>query len=226
MCYWSKERNNRTIFNSPIRTHMKSIIRLVLLICVYSSSAQELNHDPGGKKFSHVMGTFTDPRDGTVYQTITFRKKHHDAYIVRTWYAENVKYDVKGSLCYSNTSEYCDAFGRLYNYEQANLACPPGWHVPTIHEWKHLFHFFGGWHHSGKYLIDGEESDMDMLFGGFASPQQKFTGIGQHGNWWDNELKDSDSAGIITLRKGTEQIYHSKVGDNHYLSCRCVKFHN
>jgi uncharacterized protein (TIGR02145 family) len=199
---------------------------ILSFILISYLQAQEVKHDPAGKKFTHVMGTFTDPRDGTTYTTITFRRQHHGAVIERTWYAENVKFKVEGSICYNNTKEFCDKFGRLYNYRQANLACPEGWHVPTIHEWKHLFHFFGGWHHSGQYLIEGEESDMDMLFGGFGTPGGAFNGVGVHGNWWDNELKDSNSAGIITLKKGTDQIFHSKVGDSHYLSCRCVLFHN
>ncbi|MEO9484152.1 MAG: FISUMP domain-containing protein [Ekhidna sp.] len=200
------------------------IATCLFFFSVTFASAQ--SKEEKSKKFSHKMGTYTDSRDGKVYQTITFIREHNGREITRTWFAENVRFNVPGSKAYSNTSEYATNFGRLYNYEQANLACPDGWHVPTIHEWKHLFHFFGGWHHSGKYLIEGKASDMDMKFGGFGQPDGTFKGIGVHGNWWDNELKDSNSAGIITLKKGDENIYHSKVGDSHYLSCRCVKFHN
>ncbi|GAB4235345.1 MAG: hypothetical protein Tsb0034_09480 [Ekhidna sp.] len=201
-------------------------ILLILTVCFFASQSNAQSREEKNKHFSHTLGSYTDPRDGRVYKTITFIRETHAGKIERTWYAENNKFEVDGSICYDNTTEYCDTFGRLYNYEQANLACPEGWHVPTIHEWKHLLHFFGGWHHSGKYLINGKESDMDMLFGGFANPDKTFKGVGIHGNWWDNELKDSNSAGIISLKKGDETIYHSKVGDRHYLSCRCVKFHN
>ncbi len=202
------------------------ITRKTFLFILFSAVTAVAFGQHSGKKFTHVNGTFTDPRDGREYQTITFIKLHHGKEIRRTWFAENVKYDVEGSKCYKDTGPYCDKYGRLYNYEQANRACPEGWHVPTIHEWKHLFHFFGGWHHSGKYLIEGKESDMHMLYGGFGQPGGDYKGIGEHGNWWDNELKDSNSAGIITLKKGSGDIFHSKVGDEHLLSCRCVKFHN
>lgn len=205
---------------------MPNRLAFALLLCFSALLSFSQSHESKSKKFYHTMGEYVDPRDGTVYKTITFVREHAGAAIRRTWFAENVRFNVEGSKVYNNTSEYAGTYGRLYNYYQANLACPEGWHVPTIHEWKHLFHFFGGWHHSGKYLIDGKESDMDMLFGGFAQPDGKFKGIGEHGNWWDNELKDSNSAGIITLKKGDENIYHSKVGDQHYLSCRCVQFHN
>ena len=108
------------------------------------------------KRFSHTAGTLTDPRDGQEYQTITFIKPRHGSVIKRTWFAENVKYVVEGSYSYKDTKEFSDKFGRLYNYRQANEACPDGWHVPTIHEWKYLFDFFGGWNHSGKFLIEGK----------------------------------------------------------------------
>ncbi len=180
----------------------------------------------GGRKFDHTIGSFTDPRDGREYKTITFIKDHHGAKIVRTWYAENVQYDVEGSICYNNIEEYCGKYGRLYNYEQANSACPEGWHVPTIHEWKHLFEFFGGRHHTGKIMMDHSDTDMHMLMGGFGEPGPTFRDISISGNWWDNELKDSNTAGIITLKKESHHVFHSKVGDNHFLSSRCVQYHN
>ena len=175
--------------------------------------------------FSHTTGSFTDPRDGQVYQTITFKKQHGEAVIERTWFAENVKYNVPGSYCYKDTDAYCEKFGRLYNYEGANKACPDGWHVPTINEWNHLFTFFGGRHKAGKYLIEGEASDMHMLYGGFGEPGHVFKDITVSGNWWDNELKGNNSAGIITMIKGSGEIYHEVIGNRHKLSCRCVKFH-
>lgn len=203
----------------------KTLITTCLIVFIILN-VEAQTKEQKNKHFSHKMGTYTDTRDGKVYKTITFMREQHGGIITRTWFAENVQFNVPGSKAYNGTPEYAKTYGRLYNYEQANRACPEGWHVPTIHEWKHLFHFFGGWHHSGKYLIAGKESDMDMLFGGFGQPDGTFQGIGVHGNWWDNELKDTNSAGVITLKKGDENIYHSKVGDSHYLSCRCVKFHN
>ena len=69
---------------------------------------------------------------------------------------------------------------------------------------------------------------MDMLFGGFGVKGDRFEQVGVSGNWWDNELKDSASAGIITLKKGDDTIYHERIGigEDYYLSTRCVKFHN
>ncbi len=204
---------------------MKKLLFVAILSSIsFGSVHAQIEED---KKHHHTVGSFTDSRDGKVYPTITFVKElAGGALIERTWFAENANFEVEGSLCYNDTREYCDKYGRLYNYEQANKACPEGWHVPTIHEWKHLFDFFGGRNHAGRLLFEGKESDMHMLFGGFANPGPEFRNLTENGNWWDNELKDSNSAGIITLKKDSDHIFHSKVGDRFFLSTRCVKFHN
>jgi len=159
---------------------MKNRIIYTIALAIGIVSIAGAQHNK--KKFSHVNGTYLDERDGKEYKTITFIREHHSGTIERTWFAENVNYSVKGSKCYNGTKEYCDKYGRLYNYEQANQACPQGWHVPTIHEWKHLFAFFGGWHHSGKFLIEGKESDMHMLYGGFGEPGELYRQVQVSGN--------------------------------------------
>lgn len=206
---------------------MNNVFFAVLLFgIIYTGLGQEKTREQKSDKFSHTVGSFTDPRDGKTYKTVTFTRIKHGVPITRTWYAENVQYEVEGSYCYDDTKEYCNKYGRLYNYEQANKACPEGWHVPTIAEWKYLFDFFGGWNHSGQFLHEDKASDMEMLYGGFGEPGHFFRQLGVSGNWWDNELKDSNTAGIITLKKDDDNIYHSNIGDRHMLSCRCVQYHN
>lgn len=198
----------------------KVLLLLVLALCSTALNGQAI------EDFDHTLGTFTDPRDGQVYNTITFRKTFDEAVIERTWFAENARYEVEGSYCYKDTDAYCEKFGRLYNYAAANEACPDGWHVPTIKEWNYLFSFFGGRHEAGAHLIEGQGSDMHMLYGGFAEPGHRFKDITISGNWWDNELKGDKSAGIITMIKGSGEIYHTVIGNSHKLSCRCVKKHD
>ncbi|MEM6737124.1 MAG: FISUMP domain-containing protein [Bacteroidota bacterium] len=200
---------------------MKPWIVTVLLCVISTSTSCQALVD-----FDHKLGKFIDLRDGQEYKTITFKKRMDDTVIERTWFAENVAYAVDNSYCYKDTEAYCEKFGRLYNYKAANEACPEGWHVPTITEWNYLFTFFGGRHEAGKHLIEGQESDMHMLYGGFAEPGHIFKDITISGNWWDNELKGNNSAGIITIIKDSGEIYHSVIGNNHKLSCRCVKKHD
>jgi len=176
--------------------------------------------------FNHTLGTYKDERDGHVYNTITFKKEIEGVVIERTWFAENAKRVVEGSYCYKDLEVYCEKYGRLYNYKAANEACPDGWHVPTIKEWNYLFSFFDGRHEAGAHLIEGQGSDMHMLYGGFAEAGHKFKDITVSGNWWDNELKGDDKAGIITMISNSSEIYHSVIGNKHKLSTRCVKKHD
>ncbi len=175
--------------------------------------------------FDHELGTFTDPRDGSIYNTITFKKHLGDSVVERTWFAENASYEIPKSYCYEDMKAYCDKFGRLYNYDGANQACPDGWHVPTIKEWNYLFSFFGGKHEAGRHLIEGQGSDMHMLYGGFGEPGHIFKDITVSGNWWDNEQKGDNRAGIITMIKESSEIYHTVIGNGHKLSTRCVYKH-
>jgi len=202
---------------------MKSVIYSSLLLLAVLAGNELLAQE---QKYEFSDGTFTDPRDGQNYKTITFHREIEPGVKVsRTWLAENMNYPVKGSYCYTDEQAYCDKFGRLYNYKEAVAACPEGWHLPTITEWNNLFDHFGGRHEAGKVLIEGGGSNMHMLLGGFGEPGHRFMDITISGNWWDSELKGSESAGIITLEKGTGEIYHEVIGNYHRLSSRCVKFH-
>ena len=71
-------------------------------------------------------GSFIDPRDGQMYQTIQIGDQ--------IWMAENMNWSGAGS-CYDNEPQNCDEYGRLYTHSEAENVCPPGWHLPTTYEW-------------------------------------------------------------------------------------------
>ena len=70
---------------------LKTALVALSLICLFVSTTKgQESREERNKKFFHTLGTFTDPRDGQVYKTITFVREHHGGEIRRTWYAENV----------------------------------------------------------------------------------------------------------------------------------------
>jgi uncharacterized protein (TIGR02145 family) len=173
---------------------------------------------------SQEIGSFVDSRDGKEYRTITIDiLLEGDVTVKRTWMGENLNYKVPESFCYKNEPAYCEAYGRLYTFAAAVEACPEGWHVPTISEWTLLFRTFGGIHEAGIALQKGGQSKMDLIPGGFGDPGSIFKNIGISGNYWDSEKKSDNTSGLVSLQKGSKEIFHSVIGDWHRNSCRCIK---
>jgi uncharacterized protein (TIGR02145 family) len=111
------------------------------------------------------------------YGTLNYGGKTYKTIAIgsQIWMAENLNYDGgNGSLgkCYSNSSYYCDKYGRLYNWPTVmgfssacfssacssqiqpkhQGICPSGWHIPNIQEWNQLLTSVGGSNTSGKHL--------------------------------------------------------------------------
>jgi uncharacterized protein (TIGR02145 family) len=139
-------------------------------------------------------GTFTDPRDGKTYKTITIGKQ--------TWMAENLNYEASGSKSYDNSESNSQKYGRLYNWETAKKVCPPGWHLPSDKEWQELVNFAGGTKTAGTRLkarsgwndYEGrsgngtDEFGFSALPGGDGSLEGSFGGAGNTGSWWSTML--------------------------------------
>lgn len=197
---------------------MKNKLLLLLLLVgsvsiTYSQQKKEIKE-----------GTFTDSRDGKTYKTVTIPiLLEGGVYVYRTWFAQNLNYKSPESFCYKNESAYCEVYGRLYTFDAAMKACPDGWHVPTIGEWNLVLNTYGGLHESGLALQAGGESKLNLLLGGFGDPGKVFKNIGVGGNYWDAEKKSSSTAGLISIQKDSEAVFHSSIGNWHRNSCRCVK---
>ena len=191
--------------------NIRNILSSLLVVAVFTCAAQE-------------SGELADSRDGKTYKTVTIDiELEGGVFVKRTWMAENLAYEVSESFCYKNEPAYCGAYGRLYTFKAAQEACPEGWHVPTIGEWNLLFQTYGGIHEAGIALQKGGESGVDLELGGFGDPGRVFKNIGISGNYWDAEKKSDNTSGLISVQKGSKEIFHSVIGDWHRNSCRCIK---
>ena len=96
--------------------------------------------------------TFTDPRDGQVYNIVTIGSQ--------IWFAEslNIGTRINGiqnqtnnqtieKYCYDDNESNCNTYGGLYQWDEmmqyttaqgSQGICPTGWHIPTHEEWKIL----------------------------------------------------------------------------------------
>jgi uncharacterized protein (TIGR02145 family) len=113
------------------------------------------------------METFTDPRDGNKYRMVLLRDG-------KWWMAENLRYKMPGSFPADKKPSEMDLeknpaydwrkYGRLYTWEAAKTASPPGWHLPSDREWEYMLKAYGGF---GRAL--GELGDQRDATGGIEA---------------------------------------------------------
>ncbi len=73
---------------------------------------------------------FTDPRDGKKYKTVRM--------VGGIWLAENLRYAGVKHLWPNGDKNNDASFGYLYTWENARKACPNGWRLPTMDDFKNL----------------------------------------------------------------------------------------
>jgi len=138
-------------------------------------------------KQQNVANSFTDSRNGQIYRTVNIDGK--------TWMIENLNYNVNGSKCYDNNESNCNKYGRLYDWNTANIVCPSGWHLPDESDWDNLL----------SKMSTGSGFKMGYVSYRDATKQLKsklgwtFQGVGDRGEWWTAHEMDERSATNISM---------------------------
>ena len=212
------------------------------LFLTFTSGCEKAN----GEK----ANSFTDPRDGNVYKTVSIG--------TQVWMAENLRYlpsvvgpgndsettpyyyvygydgeDVKAAKDSSNYSKY----GVLYNWPAAISACPKGWHLPSDAEWQQLIDYLGGAKIAGGKLKEigtkhwnspnvgaTNSSGFTALPAGFYF--YGFGTLGVNGSWWSATVFSQGgpgTAGYWNVSIFDEAVYNSGLGKYYGYSVRCVK---
>ncbi len=200
----------------------------------FEQSLKKASHDrpppqPNPKKpESKPAGeTFTDPRDGQTYRTVKIGDQ--------VWMAENLNFESPKSMCYDDDPTNGKKYGRLYTWDEAKKACPPGWHLPSKKEWLTLVDFAGGLEVAGKKLKaksgwkdNGNGTDE---YGFSALPGGGFTigfiDVGILGHWWSTD-KYMWSDGNINPYSIGMHFYYESTGFDEFdmdslFSVRCVQ---
>ncbi len=188
-----------------------AFILLILLIAVATAQAQP--------------ATLTDSRDGKTYKTVKIGNQ--------IWMAENLNYDASSSVCYENKPANCATYGRLYNWETANKACPSGWHLPSNSEWEELGKAVGGEKIAGKKLkakSDWNENGNGMdefgfaaLPGGYGSSDVDFNDVGYNSYWWDASENSATNAYYHSMGYYHKYANWNNLDKSYLFSVRCIK---
>jgi len=200
----------------------KQISILLIIVLGISMSFKVLDNTHG---ITVENSAFTDARDGKKYDVVTIKiPLEAGISIERTWMAENLNYETPESFCYKDEVAFCNnGFGKLYTYEQALTACPEGWHLSTPKEWTEVFNAFGGKMTAGKALRGGGTSGLNIRMSGFGDSRGFYTDAGISANFWDDENLTKSTAGLITIQKNIDEVFHTQVSADHRNSCRCVQ---
>ena len=152
----------------------------------------------------------------------------------RTWLTQNLNINIPGSYCYIDSSENCPKYGRLYTWESAKKGCEmlgKGWRLPTNEEWEQMAKHYGGIRtdtgqdgkEAYKRLIEGGDSEFNILFGGTRDPSGGYRRVEAHGFFWTATEYDSTHAWFYNLGKGGQFVNRHNDGEKpQALSVRCI----
>jgi uncharacterized protein (TIGR02145 family) len=174
------------------------------------------------------FGSFTDSRDGRQYKTVKIGELW--------WFAENLNFSIlEGSYVYDNLDENAKQYGRLYNWQAAKAACPPGWHLPSQSEILALLKNAGFSGIREKTFEDEKTAFINLARGNCRYFNVQYAGYFNQGSfkdkgycvqYWSSKesfVNPSTCADILSISNFAESahlIYDIKI---HYNSVRCVR---
>lgn len=179
--------------------------------------------------------------DGNVYNTVQVGEQ--------IWMAENLNAIPKygKSFCYNNEIDYCNRYGRLYDWEAAmegseepgsQGVCPDGWYVPTDEDWHILESAFSEGTCDGSRLGWGcypaasfmktedwggtEDSVFKVLPAGFIKRGGRSGLLNSYSYFWTSS-KIGDGVWKRGFLDSQENIFRSTENPEYGYSIRCIK---
>lgn len=141
----------------------------------------------------------------------------------------------EGCWFYDNDPKHGGKYGRLYTWEAAKKACPPGWRLPTDEEWKNLANSSGGYYDvetskdvkdpkkSYKALLADGSSGFAALLGGYRRPNGTFDTLGTSGYYWIGTEKGAQYAWDYHFYRHDSKLFRYYYSKAWGFSCRCLQ---
>lgn len=221
----------------------------LLLSCDDNTTDPIPDPDPDPTTSLYRMGSGVTDVEGNTYKTVIIRVgTTSKAVIEQEWMMENLKTKkyADGSNVDPQSYEYCnedpltlDSLGLLYTWDAfthgtVHGACPNGWHVPTLDEYKALFTGLGGDTIAGmkmkslnstywnSTLLNSNESGFNAHGSGWVTSGMSFHYMNAAMFWTATE--NGGSARIIQINAMSKYAIHQyDCGKDVLNSCRCIK---
>lgn len=203
---------------------------------VSSSSAKSSSSSESSSSSIVPMSSYTPPPGS--YGKIDYKGQTYRTVKIgdQEWMAENMNADEDGSVCYRDSSKYCDMYGRLYSWDAAMKVCPEGWRLPDTTDWSILFESVGGKATAATHLkatsgwtSDGNGDDK-FGFSAFAAggsdtgSDVKYAGKGIDAAFWTSEVKNSyDAWGVGMYWADSHPKIEEHTLASNRRSVRCIK---
>lgn len=161
-----------------------TIMAIMGVMVFFSSCKKDEDEEP-----AQEMETFTDSRDGNVYNIVEIG--------TQTWMAENFAYKpADGFWAYDNDEDNVATYGYLYTLETAKDICPDGWHFPTLDEWNELIDYLGGTELAGDKMKEegGAHWDSEDYGNSTITNSSKFTAL--PGGYFDSSFDEFNYLGL------------------------------
>jgi uncharacterized protein (TIGR02145 family) len=163
-------------------------------------------------------GTFTDIRDGKIYNTIIIGTQR--------WMAENLAFKTDiNCWAYNQNDSNVINYGYLYNFEMANKVCPVGWHLPSKDEFLILLQNVGGaGENAFNALVPNGTSGFSALFGGMRLNNGIFINIDFGATFWSNSswYLYLNSGDPMLMENANKANVANGLGENLGFSVRCI----
>lgn len=177
--------------------------------------------------FNACSESFTDSRDGQKYDIIKIGEL--------TWMAENLNYKTSNSSCPDGDNRNCGKYGALYNFDEARIACPEGWRLPSSKDFENLLKNVGGSEIAGTALKstsgwykkgDGNDSfRFNAKPAGYMYRSGKFDGIGGYAHFWSSSIDSEEPsfAKFLELDFSVSKANIKTYDQGDARSIRCVR---
>ncbi|MDR2580709.1 MAG: hypothetical protein LBC85_06925 [Fibromonadaceae bacterium] len=130
------------------------------------------------------------------------------------WMAENLSINLPGSKCYEEKDDNCETYGRLYNWETAQTACPEDWRLPSEADLQILIENIGENINSFSALLCGH--------GEFDDNKYEYFNLGIYSNWWSATETNVANAYYLFMDNENAEIKGGII-KTHLFSIRCIK---